>query len=99
MIFHTSIPADDPERVARVIGEIWQAAAHPFVFPNSYIVIADDGRGSQIEVSQRGHEQVPAAQDVGLRINPSPSPYSEVHVNIGTRLTEDQILAIGRREG
>jgi hypothetical protein len=95
---HASIPADNPERVARAIAQIWKSDHYPFVYPNSYIVIADDGRGTQIEVTQRGNEQVPAALEVGLRVNPVPSPYSEVHLNIVTSLSEQEVLSIGERE-
>jgi hypothetical protein len=99
MIFHLSIPADDPERVARVIAEVWRTEHFPFVWPGSFIVIADDDRGTAIEVLSRGHEQVPAQLEVGLRRNAAPSPYSESHVLIAIRRTEQEILAIADREG
>ncbi len=31
MIIHASIPADDPERVARVIAELWRGESFPFL--------------------------------------------------------------------
>ncbi len=99
MIFHVSIPADDPGRVARVIAEIWRTEAFPFVFPGSFIVIPDDQRGTEIEVVRRGDEQVPAVGEVGLRLNPGPSSYSEVHVNMVTRISEAEVLALAAREG
>ncbi len=99
MIFHASIPADDPERVARVMAELWRAEYFPFVYPQSYIVIAGDGRGTEIEVQKRGNEQVPADVDVGLRHNTSASPYSEVHLNVLTPLNEREVLAVAAREG
>lgn len=99
MIFHASIPADDPERVARVIAELWRSEHFPFVYPESYIVIAGDDRGTEVEVLKRGNEQVPAPVDVGLRRNPSASPYSEVHLNVLTPLSERDVLAIAAREG
>jgi hypothetical protein len=66
MIIHASIPADDPERVARVIAE---------------------------------REAVPGEMQVGFIINPTPSPYSEVHLNIFSPLAEVEIFAIAKREG
>jgi hypothetical protein len=42
---------------------------------------------------------VPAAGEFGIRLNPSPSPYSEGHVAVGTRLAADSVLGIGEREG
>jgi hypothetical protein len=57
MIFHASIPADDPERVARVLAEIWKTHYFPFVFPDSYVVISGNEWGNNIEVCKRGDEQ------------------------------------------
>jgi hypothetical protein len=59
MIFHASIPADDPQHVARVLAEIWKTQYFPFVFPDSYVVISANDWGSNIEVCKRGDEQVP----------------------------------------
>lgn len=98
MIFHASIPADDPEHVTRVLAEIWRAEYFPFVYPGSFVLVPGDEVGTILEVVPRGSEQVPAAVDVGLRKNDSPSRYSEVHLNLSTHLSIDEILAIGRRE-
>lgn len=98
MIFHASIPADDPQHVAQVLAEIWKTHYFPFVFPNSYVVISGNEWGNNIEVCKRGDEQVPASVEVGLRRNATPSRYSEVHLLIGTELTFEQIFAIGERE-
>jgi hypothetical protein len=99
MIFHASIPADDPEHVARVLAEIWKTHYFPFVFPDSYVVISGNQWGNNIEVCKRGDEQVPAPEEVGLRRNGTPSHYSEVHLLIGTELSFEQIFAIAKREG
>lgn len=84
MIFHASIPADNPQHVAHVLAEIWKTHCFPFVFPGSYVVISGNQWGNNIEVCKRGDEQVPASVEVGLRKNPAPSRYSEVHLLIGT---------------
>ena len=99
MIFHASIPADEPERVARVIAELWRCEYFPFVIPGTYVVIADDERGSEIEVSPRGMEGVPGESEVDFQMNASPSAYNEVHLNLATRLSREEIEQIGRREG
>jgi hypothetical protein len=99
VIFHASIPADDPERIARILAEIWKTHYFPFVFPDSFVVISGNPWGSNIEVCKRGDEQVPAPAEIGLRRNGAPSPFSEVHLLIGTELSFDEILALGRREG
>ncbi|MGB6944513.1 MAG: hypothetical protein WBE37_19095 [Bryobacteraceae bacterium] len=99
MIFHASIPADDPERVARVIAELWRREYFPFVLPRTFIVFADDEVGTEVEIAPRGHEIVPAEKQLGLQANPSPSPFNEVHLNIATPLTFDEVQVIARREG
>ena len=60
MIHHISIAAKDPRRVAEVIAELWQTRSLPFPpVPGSFIVIADDGRGTAIEVVPLGAELMP----------------------------------------
>lgn len=99
MIFHASIPADNPEHVASVLAEIWKTQYVPFVFPDSYMVMSGNAWGSNIEILKRGGEQVPGAVETMLTRNPASSPYSEVHLLIGTELTFDDVFAIARREG
>jgi hypothetical protein len=36
MIIHASIPADDPERVARIIAELWRGTYAPFIVVPAY---------------------------------------------------------------
>ena len=98
MIIHASIPADDPERVARVIAEVWRGEYFPFLFPQTFLVMAGDDRGTTIDVAPRGKEAVPAETSMSFRINASPSPHSEVHLNIATPLSVDEALGIAKRE-
>ena len=97
MLFHASIAADDPERVARVIGEIWRGHHGPFY--NSFIAWAGDDRGTQIEVYSRGAEIVPDSSAMSMGRNPSPSSYSPTHFAVATPLTEEEIYALAKREG
>jgi hypothetical protein len=100
MMIHASIPADNPERVARVIAELWRGSYAPFaVIPGVFTASAGDDRGTQIEVGPRGREAVPGEMQVGWRINPAPSPYSEVHLNILSPLSDAEVFAIAKREG
>jgi hypothetical protein len=99
MIIHASIPPDDPERVARVIAELWRGEAIRFVAPGGFVAKAGDERGSAIEVYARAVELIPGETEVGARRSPSPSPYSTVHLNIISPLSLDEVLAIGKREG
>jgi len=66
MIFHISIEADDPERTARMMAEIWRGKAYPFppVGKGSWVAMAGDERNSTVEVYPRGTELHEAAGDV-----------------------------------
>jgi len=98
VIFHASIPADDPLRVARVLAELWRGEYYPFLLPRTFIVFAGDDRGSELEVAPRGHELMAAPEQVGWHINEHPSPYNEVHLNIATPLSGDEVSTIAARE-
>ena len=57
MLFHASISAQDPERVARFIAAVWQGEAFPFPpAPGGWIALANDDRASAIEVNRFGLE-------------------------------------------
>lgn len=52
MINHISIAANEPERVANFLAELWNGAVYPFPpAPNSFFVTANDGRGSAVEIT------------------------------------------------
>ena len=52
MINHISIAVNNPEKVADVLAELWDGYAFPFPpSPNSYFVIANDGKGTAVEVT------------------------------------------------
>lgn len=100
MLFHASIPADDPERVARVVAELWRGDVTPFPpFPGAFIVWSDDERRTVLDVYPRGREHGPAAGQYVVHKNPAPSAYSEVHLAIGTVLTDEAVLELANREG
>jgi len=103
MIFHISIDADDPPRVARALARLWRAEALPFppVGEASLIVLADDGRNSAIEVYPRGVELHPAPGDADAQgvINPQASGHSATHVAIATPLPEAEVFALAAENG
>lgn len=100
MIFHASIPADNPEHVARVIAELWQGEAVPFPpIPGTWMAFAFDERGSEIEVSPRSLAYVPGETDLAYRDQPETPRHCSSHLLIASRLTAEEILAIGEREG
>jgi hypothetical protein len=100
MIFHASIPADDPQRVAEVIAEIWQGEAFRFPpWPGAFVAMAGDERGSTLEVYPRAQTIAPGAGVPQPRHDPAPIRTSCFHLAIATALTPKEIFAIGEREG
>lgn len=100
MIFHASIPAADPQRVAAVVAELWRGESVSFPpFPGSFVAFAHDARGTELEVVPRAMEQVPGEAEVGTRMSETPQRFGPVHLAIGTPLEADEVMAIGRREG
>jgi hypothetical protein len=100
MIFHASIPADNPPHVARVLARLWGGKAYAFPpFPESFIVIAGDARGSELEIVPRKMEQVPGAAEVEPRFTDAPQDYSATHLAIATAMSEAEVLALAAAEG
>ena len=102
MIHHISIAAKDPRHVAGVIAELWQTRAFPFPsVPGAYIVIADDGRGTAIEVVPSGAELRPggSAEPAQTAVNAGGSPYTATHAALSVPLSRERIREIAGREG
>ena len=102
MLFHVSIEADDPRRVAHVLAEIWGGEALPFpaVMPGSWAALAGDRYGSMIEVYPRGtisREGEGAAGAFGERT--AGQRFGSTHLAIGTQLDGDAVAAIARSHG
>jgi hypothetical protein len=104
MIFHASMRAAEPERVARVIAEIWRggiAQAPTTVFQDCWVAFGRDERGTQIEVhpldfafvapSRRASEK---KRDPARLARPT-----AVHFAIATPRSEEEIHHIAQREG
>ncbi len=52
MINHISIGVNDPEKTANVLAELWNGIVLPFPpSPDSFIVLANDGKGSAVEIT------------------------------------------------
>jgi len=103
MIFHLSIAADDPARVARVIAELWggKARIFPPVGKGSAVATAGDGIGTTLEIYARGTELAPADGDADAyaEINPDAPRRTATHIAMATRLSQQQVFAIAEREG
>lgn len=100
MLFHVSIDADEPERVAKVLAEIWGGVATPFpaVIAGSWIAMAGDAYNTAVEVYPRG--TVLVESDAGalgmIGMNGKRTP---THFAMATPLTMEGVLAIAEREG
>jgi hypothetical protein len=102
MMFHVSIEADDPRRVAEIFAHILGGEALPFppVTPGSWVALAGDDRGTMIEVYPRGTEihAGPGAQGaVGVRV--PPRRHNATHMAIATKLDMDEVIALCDRAG
>jgi hypothetical protein len=102
MIFHASIPADNPERVAEVIAEIWGGEAFRFPpWPGAYVAIAGDDRGTTCEVYPRQQTMARGEGDAPCfpQVDESPSQFTVHHIAVMTSKSEEEVLNIARREG
>ena len=116
MINHISIPVRNPEKVAGVLAELWGGFVIPFPpAPDSFMVLANDGRGSAVEVTPIDTVLVPGEGFPPEENFDSSTPtdeyeakfvksdfapqYVATHLNINTTLSEAEVKAIADREG
>lgn len=114
MLNHISIAVDNPEKVAGILAELWDGMVIPFPpAPGSFMVLANDGKGSGVELIPAGTVLVPgeglppendlSAPTEGFEARFVKSDfvprYVATHLNINTHLGIDEIKAIGNREG
>jgi hypothetical protein len=92
MIFHASLPAREPERVARVLAELTEGHITPFFRPNSFMAFGKDPTKIMIEVLPVDDKAFQADGDAR-------ELYDSMHLAVGVDLTPEQVLAIGEREG
>lgn len=100
MLFHVSIEADDPQRVAAVLAELWGGEALPFpaVIDGSWVALAGDDRSTLIEVYPRGTQLHPAAGDA-IGVLCAQRRHNPTHLAMATHLDIDAVLAICASEG
>jgi hypothetical protein len=114
MINHISIAVNDPQRVANVLADIWDGIVYPFPpAPDSYIVLANDGRGTAVEITPAGTvlmpgEGLPDENDLTASTEEHEArfvqselrpKYVATHLNINTRKSIEEIREIAKREG
>ena len=100
MIHHLSIGAKEPERVARVLAELWNGYALPFpVTEGAWIAMTGDANGSEIEVIPLELDMVPGTGEpdanapVGYEAKPwevrfvpnaAAKPYGNTHMALSS---------------
>lgn len=116
MINHISIGVNNPKHVAEVLAELWGGYAFPFPpSPGGYVVFADDGRGTMVEIIPSDVQLVPGIglpdqQNFSIETDTADyeatfvpgnerSLFGSVHLNINSPLDEESIKAIAAREG
>lgn len=116
MINHISIAVNNPEKVANVLAELWNGFVVPFPpCPGSFMVFADDGRGSAVEVTPADTILIPGEGFPSEENFDANTPteefeaqfvksdfvpqYSPTHLNINTHLSEAEVKEIAKREG
>ena len=102
MIHHVSIPARDPEHVARVLAELLGGYSGPFIgpIPGAFVAYAGDELGTGVEVYPERTRLVPGAGDAmgGVELG-EPSPAGAFHVLLSVNVDRAAIERIGAREG
>ena len=102
MIFHASMAAQDPERAAKVIAELWGGEALPFLPTRngSWMALAGDDRNTAMEIYPYG---TVLSSESPTSVAPAPvktqTELTSSHFAIGTKLTAEEVMAIGEREG
>ena len=102
MIHHVSIPARDPEHVARVLGELLGGYVGPFVgpIPGAWVAYADDGHGSGFEVYPDHTVILPGEGDAeGVFAQGEPGVPTAFHALVSVKVDRATIERIGAREG
>lgn len=103
MIHHISIPARRPEHVARVLAELMQGYAGPFVgpIPGAHVVYANDAYGTGIEVYPEATVLTPqeGSGSIDRRPDGEPLPPHAFHALISVPVQRADIERIGEREG
>ena len=99
-IHHVTIPAKDPERVARVLAELLGARVIPLPHPaGNRLVYAGDPDGSAIEVWPAHTRGGAGDHDPGASDLPLPEAWPH-HAYVTTDASDgDKILAVFAREG
>jgi hypothetical protein len=102
MLHHVSFNARDPQRAARILASLLDAAAVRLPSPpfpaGSWCVVSGDAQGSMLELIPWGHVLDAAARG-GMLQDREMRPRTGSHVLASTPRSTDTVLAIAEREG
>ena len=101
MIFHVSIDARDPQRVAEVLAELLGGEATPFppVADGSWVAHSGDERNTLVEVYPRGTQLIEAPGKGDFLGVPGDGGLTSTHFAMATSLGPAQVFLIAAREG
>lgn len=100
MLFHASIPARDPARVADFLAGLWGTQAMEFPpCPGSWIAFADDGAGTAIEVYPSGTVIEAGPRHAEFVRDGSRGAHTATHIAIGSVMAEADIHLLAGRNG
>lgn len=103
MIYHISIPARDPVRVAAVLAELMNGRDFPFSgpLPGAHMAMSGDPQGTMIEVYPDTITLTPGEDEAQAAFMPGPpaTGYFPFHALISVPLDRAAIERIGAREG
>ena len=102
MIHHVSIPARNPEHVARVLAELVGGYAGRFIgpIPGAFVVYEEDSHGSGIEVYEDTTVLLPGEGEEMSRIGKAAAPQAVAfHALVSVRCDRETIERVGAREG
>lgn len=113
MLIHTSLPANDPELVSRVLCEVTGGKRCSFPYPGGYYVGFDDDNSTAVEIYPIDTRLAPGTGPVYGELEPLEQSrqhmvryfgsneevgYIASHIALTTPLSLDEIYAIAKRE-
>ncbi len=100
MIAHASLPADNPEKAAKVLAEILQGEAVPFPpgGPEAWMAWSGDGK-IELEIIKRGSLLAYGEAEGEWRAAPNAQRGYEAHIAICVDRPEAEIIAIAQAAG
>ncbi len=113
MLIHTSLPADDPELVSRVLCEVAGGKRCHFPYPGAYYIGFDDDRSTAVEIYPIDTQLQPGTGTTYGELEPLEQSrrnmvryigsneeikYIASHIALTTPLSLDEIYAVAKRE-